>query len=111
MTVLDDSATNASASAAVVDVADEFLRLARVFARMRQQFVAAAAQQDVEWSGHLVLRVLGQAGPCRSGSIAEALTADPSTVSRQVAALVREGLVERRADPGDGRACVLALTA
>jgi DNA-binding MarR family transcriptional regulator len=35
---------------------------------------------------------------------------DPSTVSRQIAALVRDGLVERRADPDDGRASVLVPT-
>lgn len=35
---------------------------------------------------------------------------DPSTVSRAVAALVRAGLVERAADPDDGRASVLAVT-
>jgi len=35
---------------------------------------------------------------------------DPSTVSRASAALVRAGLVQREADPDDGRACVLAAT-
>jgi DNA-binding MarR family transcriptional regulator len=35
---------------------------------------------------------------------------DLSTVSRQVAALVGRGLLERRADQRDGRACVLAVT-
>jgi DNA-binding MarR family transcriptional regulator len=35
---------------------------------------------------------------------------DASTVSRAVAALVRDGLVERAADPTDGRACVLTTT-
>ncbi len=46
----------------------------------------------------------------RAGSIAETLHSDPSTVSRQVAALVKEGLLERRADPMDGRASLLVLT-
>jgi DNA-binding MarR family transcriptional regulator len=36
---------------------------------------------------------------------------DPSTVSRRVATLVKEGLIERRADPDDGRASLLAVTA
>jgi DNA-binding MarR family transcriptional regulator len=35
---------------------------------------------------------------------------DPSTISRQVAHLVRLGLVERTADPEDGRATLLAAT-
>jgi DNA-binding MarR family transcriptional regulator len=46
----------------------------------------------------------------RASALAECLQSDPSTVSRQVAALVKEGLVERRADPEDGRASILALT-
>jgi DNA-binding MarR family transcriptional regulator len=94
----------------VVTVADELFRLAGAFHRMRQQFLAAA-DHDVEWSAHTVLRFLSRHGPARAGTVAEALMADPSTISRQVAALVRDGLVERRADPVDGRASVLGLTA
>ncbi len=36
---------------------------------------------------------------------------DPSTVSRQIAQLVKLGLVERTADPEDGRATLIAATA
>jgi DNA-binding MarR family transcriptional regulator len=50
-------------------------------------------------------------GPLRTGALAEAVHSDPSTISRQVAALVQQGLVERRPDQHDGRACVLAVTA
>ena len=49
-------------------------------------------------------------GPQRAGALAELSHADPSTVSRQVAELVRRGLVERAADPSDGRASLLAIT-
>ncbi|MFG1605956.1 MarR family winged helix-turn-helix transcriptional regulator [Actinoplanes sp. NPDC049265] len=35
---------------------------------------------------------------------------DPSTVSRAVTALVKDGLVERTADPADGRAGVLSIS-
>ena len=97
------------APAEVVRVADEFLRLMRSYNRMKQQFLAAAAH-DVEWSSHLVLRCLANDGPMRSSTLAERMDSDPSTVSRQVAALVRDGLIERRADPVDGRAILLVLT-
>ena len=50
------------------------------------------------------------AGPQRLTALAEAVHADPSTVSRQTAALVRHGLLERRADPADGRASLLVAT-
>ena len=46
----------------------------------------------------------------RAGALAECMQSDPSTVSRQVAALVKDGLLERRADPADGRASLLVLT-
>jgi DNA-binding MarR family transcriptional regulator len=58
---------------------------------------------------HLLVR-LAEQGPIRASDLAEMVCADPSTVSRQVAALVRSGLIERRADPGDGRASLLAAT-
>jgi DNA-binding MarR family transcriptional regulator len=50
-------------------------------------------------------------GPLRTGALAESVHSDPSTISRQVAALVQQGLVERRPDQHDGRASVLAVTA
>lgn len=49
-------------------------------------------------------------GPQRATALAGAMHADPSTVSRQVAHLVENGKVERRPDPADGRACLLAAT-
>ncbi|HEX2297048.1 MAG TPA: MarR family transcriptional regulator [Pseudonocardiaceae bacterium] len=57
----------------------------------------------------LLLRLVC-AGPSRVTDLAAAVHSDPSTVSRQVATLVGMGLLERRADPGDGRASLLALT-
>jgi DNA-binding MarR family transcriptional regulator len=49
-------------------------------------------------------------GPQRPGALAELSHADPSTISRQVAELVRRGLVRREPDPSDGRASLLAIT-
>jgi DNA-binding MarR family transcriptional regulator len=49
-------------------------------------------------------------GPMRVTDLAEAKQADPSTVSRQAAQLVRAGLARREADPEDGRASRLAIT-
>ncbi|MGK5739408.1 MarR family winged helix-turn-helix transcriptional regulator [Micromonospora sp. URMC 103] len=47
---------------------------------------------------------------CHARELALHTRLDPSTVSRAVAALVTDGLVERRPDPADKRAHVLALT-
>jgi DNA-binding MarR family transcriptional regulator len=47
---------------------------------------------------------------CHVKDLAAQCALDPSTVSRAVGSLVRAGLVHRTADPGDGRASILALT-
>jgi DNA-binding MarR family transcriptional regulator len=95
--------------AEVAEVADNVIALLRSFSRTRARLLAAAAE-DVEWSAHLLLKCIATEGPMRASALAEFLKSDPSTVSRQVAALVRDGLLERRSDPADGRASLLALT-
>jgi DNA-binding MarR family transcriptional regulator len=82
-------------------IGHDLARLMRSLTRMRQQTDMAVAY---------VLGLLIEKGPQRVGEIANALGTDPSTVSRKVAALVDAGLVERRVDPDDGRAHLLAAT-
>ncbi|MBB5957018.1 DNA-binding MarR family transcriptional regulator [Saccharothrix tamanrassetensis] len=57
------------------------------------------------------LTLIDRAAGCHAKELARRTGLDPSTVSRAVAALVADGLVERRADPDDGRASVLVVTA
>ena len=83
-------------------IGQQLMRLLRVVARMRHQGGDIAV-------GHVLAELL-ERGPQRVGELAQALGTDPSTVSRQVTALVEAGLVERRAHPGDGRAHLLAAT-
>ena len=49
-------------------------------------------------------------GEVRPGELAALRGVDQSVVSRQVGELVARGLVERRADPADGRAGLVGLT-
>lgn len=93
----------------VAAVADNFVALMRTFSKARAKLIAAT-EHDVEWTAHNVLKCLHNEGPMRAGAVAEVLRSDPSTVSRQVATLVKEGLIERRSDPEDGRASLLVLT-
>ncbi len=93
----------------VAAVADRFIGLMRTFNRARARMLAAAAH-DVEWSSHVLLKCIANEGQMRASAVAECLQSDPSTVSRQVASLVKDGLLERRADPDDGRASLLVLT-
>lgn len=82
-------------------IGQDLARLLRIVARMRHQ---------TDMGANYVLGLLLEKGPQRVGEIAQALDTDPSTVSRKVAALVDAGLVERRVDPDDGRAHLLAAT-
>jgi DNA-binding MarR family transcriptional regulator len=91
------------------EVADSLVTLMRAFGRARARLLSAA-EHDVDWSAHVLLKCVANEGPIRARALAECLRSDPSTVSRQVAALVKGGLLERRADPEDGRACLLVTT-
>lgn len=93
----------------VVAIADNFLQLTRSFNRIRAQFLVAA-RHNIEWSAQVLISVLAAEGPMRAGALAEAVQSDPSTVSRQIAPLIKAGFVERRPDQHDGRATVLAAT-
>jgi DNA-binding MarR family transcriptional regulator len=67
-------------------------------------------ENDLDRPSFMLLFTLVCAGPSRVTALAAAVHSDPSTVSRQVANLVGMGLLERRADPDDGRASLLAVT-
>jgi DNA-binding MarR family transcriptional regulator len=86
-----------------------FGAMMRTTARLKQQF-AAAGGNDIEWSGHFLISVLLNEGPMRGGSLAECVQVDQSTASRQIAGLIKAGLLERQIDPDDGRASLLAVT-
>lgn len=58
----------------------------------------------------LLLNLLHDRGPSRAADLLDTLAVDQSTLSRQLAALVERGFVERRTDPTDGRAAQLVLT-
>lgn len=57
-----------------------------------------------------VLALVERGGPQRVSAIADELRLDLSTVSRQVAALERAGLLGRSRDPLDSRASLVDLT-
>ncbi|MED4302120.1 MarR family transcriptional regulator [Geobacillus stearothermophilus] len=63
-----------------------------------------------ERAAYLLLRELDQLGPARLKTLADALKLDISTVSRQAASLESKGLIERFADPSDGRATLFHIT-
>jgi DNA-binding MarR family transcriptional regulator len=92
-----------------IELADTVVR--ELFMLVRQVKRSAERHRPdmiVDMAGYHVLAHLHFGGPQRATEIAAAFHSDPSTISRQVSALVKAGLVERRADPDDGRASLLA---
>ncbi len=88
-------------------------RIGMAMVRLNKMHACVAAHMSkagMDKASFVLLANLSHLGPSRSSALAEAVFSDPSTVSRQVATLVKEGWVERRADPDDGRASVLAVT-
>ena len=92
------------------DVSNRLVRLMRLIGSVKAQS-AARTPGGIEWSTYNVLFHLINDGPQRSKALADRMHSDPSTVSRQAAALVELGLVDRQPDPVDRRAAVLAASA
>jgi len=82
-------------------------QLVRVYSSIRSRVTSGP---DGEPSPLFLLLKLAHLGPSRASDLAEYLCADPSTVSRHVSSLVKSGLIERKADPADGRASILVPT-
>jgi len=100
-----------------VDAHEAFVALEReiglLLRRSRALSARLAGQLHPELDGAAfgLLALLQDAGPLRASDLVARLGLDKSTVSRQVASLVGLGLVDRSADPDDGRAQVLTPSA
>jgi DNA-binding MarR family transcriptional regulator len=89
-------------------LAEELMRFIRLGARAKSML--DFGDLGAEFSALMLLFPLRFMGPMRVTDLAEVKQADPSTISRQVAQLVKAGLAQREADPVDGRASRLAVT-
>ncbi len=90
------------------DVTQHLIEVVKAFGAVKHRMHGATPQDGFDYG---LLLKLASTGPTRASDLAERLCADPSTVSRQVAGLVKAGLVQRLADPDDGRASILVPTA
>lgn len=82
-----------------------------VVRRNRNLSLDIAGQVGVSASQVAVIAALGRLGEVRIAELAAELWVDPSVVSRHVGPLEKTGHIERRADPTDGRASLLRLSA
>lgn len=80
------------------------------FMRLVHALKTSAAAEGRDRAALTLLFPLVRLGPVRQSALAELVHADPSTVSRHVAALIDQGLVQRVADETDGRASLLVVT-
>ena len=86
--------------------------LSVLFGRARSVSLSLAAQihPGLDAACYAMLLHLGDISPVRAADVVERTGLDKSTVSRQIARLEELGLVERVADPTDGRARQVQLT-
>jgi DNA-binding MarR family transcriptional regulator len=84
-----------------------YVAVGRIVRNLRQD----APNSEVGPGGLGVLVALDQHGPQRVGALADAVAVTAPSMTRIVNALERDGLVLREADPDDGRAQVVAMTA
>lgn len=81
------------------------------WARLRSfDLIQARSGVDVDRSGIIILATLHRLGPLRLSDLAADIGLDRSTISRQVAAVVRGGYVQKMEDVADARASLLTLT-
>jgi DNA-binding MarR family transcriptional regulator len=107
MTCPSPSGPSPSGTDAIGIIELELLKLVRhleTFGRRSSLYVA------VDRAGYLAMRMLDSLGPVSANCLAQALRLDASTVTRQISALVSEGLAERQANPADGRSTTIVLT-
>jgi len=101
----------------VPDAHEAFVRLEREIALLLRRSraistrLASELHPELDGAAYGLLALLQDTGPLRASDLVARLGLDKSTVSRQVAKLVDLGLVDRAADPVDGRAHVLTPSA
>ena len=86
--------------------------LSVMFGRARSIALSLAAEvhPGLDSASYALLLNLVDRSPVRAAEVADRVSLDKSTVSRQIARLEELGLIERVADPSDGRARLVQLT-
>jgi len=84
-----------------------------VLVRRIRRVIAERARMlhpDLSPVAYSMLMALNDSGPRRASDLVEIFSIDKGAVSRQVQALLELGLIDRRPDPEDRRAMILAIT-
>jgi DNA-binding MarR family transcriptional regulator len=94
-----------------VDAAHAVQRLTLAIEDFNSVFIRLPASDRLTFSALSVLHTLSRTGPCRLSDLVRTEQIKQPALTSAVAKLERDGLVERRPDPGDRRASMLSLTA
>ena len=98
------SGTSISLETAVTELS---LAIGQLLRRLR----AESNPDGLTWSQTVALARLEKAGPMTTADLARAELVKPQSMGATLAELEREGLLERRPHPTDGRQVLFALTA
>ena len=98
---------DASATELTVLAGEMRAAVGRLSRRLRQE----KAEHELSDAQFGVLALLHREGPKTLGELADAERVRPPSMTRTVACLVEDGLVERLADPADGRVTRIRPTA
>jgi DNA-binding MarR family transcriptional regulator len=94
-----------------VDAVRAVERLTRSIEDFNSVFIRLSDSDRLSFSALSVLHTLSRAGPCRLSDLVRTEQIKQPALTSAVAKLERDGLIERRPDPRDGRASMLSLTA
>ncbi len=114
---MGDNVTTTRSEAHQGHAHEDYVRLERELTVLLRRARAVSARmagelhRGLDGAAYGLLTLLDDTGPLRASDLVTKLGLDKSTVSRQVASLVDLGLVDRAADPDDGRAQVLSISA
>lgn len=86
-------------------------RLALSIEGFSSLFIRLSASGRSNFSALSVLHTLSRVGPCRLSDLVRTEQIKKPALTSALAKLERDGLIERRPDPRDGRASMLSLTA
>lgn len=110
MTESDGTAGNPALESAIEEVEQQLSMLWRR-ARSNSHKVARQVHPEMEPAAYGLLLILQREGQMRLTDLAANIGVGKPSVSRQVSLLERLGLVQKTADPVDGRAQSITLTA
>ncbi|MBW4702511.1 MarR family winged helix-turn-helix transcriptional regulator [Micromonospora sp. RL09-050-HVF-A] len=106
----DDQAKRTESDEATLGRIETEVALLMRLGEATRRATGSAEHRVLDRAAYVILRHLDTTGPQNVSALAARLNLDGSTVTRQVSALQRDGLIARAPDPADGRGTVISPT-